>query len=228
MAAYLFDTETTGTHEPEVIEAAWIVVNNPVHLTVGRAWEQRFKPSKPIELGALAVHHILDEDLAHSPASSTFTLPFDMEYIIGHNVDYDWQVSGEPNVKRICTLALARAFVPGLDNYSQSALMYHFYRTQARVKLKKAHSALADVSNCKLLLDKLILLINATRKTPISNWHELWEESEAARIPLVISFGKHKGTAVRELPRDYKNWLLKQDTIDPYLKQAVRLSLGIA
>jgi len=107
MTALIFGTKTTGIHEPAIVQAAWLMVKDPFMLTVVERFEQRYNPGKPIELGALATHHILDEELADCPPASGFSLPPGTEYLIGHDVDYDWQVIGAPPVKRICTLALA-------------------------------------------------------------------------------------------------------------------------
>ena len=223
MSAYVFDTETTGSAvNSEIIEAAWMRINDPTHQVVEASWEQRFKPSRPIELGALAVHHILDEDLVDCLPSATFALPSDAAYIIGHNIDYDWNVSGTPNIKRICTLALSRAYVPNLESYSLSAMIYYFFRLTARGRLKNAHSALADTDNCFQLLVKLIEVIEKKHETPITSWESLWELSEKARIPRIMPFGKHKGDAISSLPKSYQNWLLNQDSIDPYIKQAIK------
>src|SRR5690554_237928 len=106
MSALLFDTETTGHKDSEIIEAAWLELSDPVNLTVLATFEQRYRPSKPIELGALATHHIYDEELSGCPPHTDFRLPADTQYLIGHNVDYDWNVAGKPTVRRICTLAL--------------------------------------------------------------------------------------------------------------------------
>lgn len=222
MSSYIFDVETTGATSPEIIEAAWINISNPIDLLKISSWKERFKPSKRIELGALAVHHILDEELEGCADSSLFKLPSDASYIIGHNIDYDWQAAGSPDVKRICTLALARKFVENLDSYSQSALIYHFYRHVATSRLKEAHSALADVENCQLLLAKLIETINKKQGYQVRSWQMLWEISEKARIPKVMPFGKHKGLPISELPKGYQNWALAQETIDPYVKQAIK------
>src|SRR5690625_4953576 len=124
MTALLFDTETIGTKDSEIIEAAWLKLSDPVNLTVVDTFEQRYRPSKPIELGALATHHIYDEELVSCPPSDSFSLPADTRFLIGHNIDYDWMVAGKPSVKRICTLALARYFYPEIDSHSQSALLY--------------------------------------------------------------------------------------------------------
>jgi exodeoxyribonuclease X len=49
----------------------------------------------------------------------------------------------------------------------------------------------------------------------------LYQMSEIARIPKIITFGKHKGTEIKDLPADYVQWLLRQDDLDPYLVKAL-------
>ena len=103
----------------------------------------------------------------------------------------------QPNIKRICTLALARRVWPELDSYNQSALLYFIAGHKARDKLKNAHSALADVKNCEILLRAIC------NKLEITSAEELWIKSELARIPTHINFGKHKGSIISEIPKDY-------------------------
>ncbi|NYT66564.1 DUF3820 family protein [Alcaligenaceae bacterium] len=217
MTAIIFDTETTGTNEPQIIEAAWLRLDSPMTLNVTEQFEQRYRPSERITLGALAVHHIYDEELIDCPSHTEFKLPANVDYIIGHNVDYDWKVAGQPNVKRICTLALSRRLFPDADSHSQSAMLYLIDRPNARNLLKAAHSALADVQNCRSLLAHLISLSG-----PIADWEALWQLSEQARIPKVMTFGKHKGMLIADVPADYKAWLLRQSDVDPYLQAALK------
>jgi exodeoxyribonuclease X len=210
--ALIFDTETTGLKDPEIIEAAWLRLSDIGTLNVNKTFVQRFKPSKPIELGALATHHILDEELANCSPSNSFSLPEDTQYLIGHNIDYDWNAIGKPNVKRICTQAFSRSLWPEADSHSQSAMIYLLERDLAKGLLTGAHSALADVNNCRYLLQHILKKLGT-----ITDWESLWVASEAARIPKVIAFGKHNGTAIKDLPRDYVNWLRKQPELDSYL-----------
>lgn len=51
-----------------------------------------------------------------------------------------------------------------------------------------------------------------------------------ARVPTHLSFGKHKGEAIADLAASsegtgYIKWLLKQDSVDPYLAQACQQAL---
>lgn len=217
--ALVFDTETTGKTEPHIIEAAWIEVD--LSLNEFDRYSERFNPGKPIETGAMAVHHIVDSDLHASRPHTDFSLPQNVGYLIGHNIDYDWKVAGEPPIRRICTLALSRYLFPGVDSYIQSALMYRFFGEAARAMVQHAHSALTDVENCLKLLGVLLEELKARGESPDS-WEALWKVSEVARIPRVMPFGKHKGELIRDLPQDYRNWMLRQLDLDPYLERALR------
>lgn len=126
---------------------------------------------------------------------------------------------GEPEVKRICMLALSRMVWPGLDSHKQSAIMYHVARSQARELLRAAHSAEADVMNCMRILYRVLNILEPEEK---ASWEALWQLSEIARIPTVMTFGKHKGMPIKDLPTDYKRWLLGQTELDPYLIKALR------
>lgn len=213
--AIIFDTETTGLDAPEVIEAAWLELTSLSPLLLGEPFEQRYKPSKPIGIAALATHHILDEELVDCPASSTFKLPKGLEYLIGHNVDFDWAVAGSPDVRRICTLSLARAVWPELEAHNQSALLYYFDRANAKERLRNAHSAGADIRICATILEHIC------EKLQIDSLEALWQKSEASRIPSHMPFGKHKGQPIAEVPKDYVRWLLGQPDVDPYLRKAL-------
>ena len=215
MEAVIFDTETTGKNDPILIEAAWLSVEKVDPLITSESFCGRYKPEKPIELGALAVHHILDEELVNCLPAESFKLPEGIEYIIGHSIDYDWAVVGSPNIKRICTLALSRKVWPNIDAYTQSALLYYLDRENAKEILKNAHSAEADVRICAMILSEICKILN------VKTMKSLWHLSEEARIPSVMTFGKHKGLPIADVPNDYKRWLLSQDNIDPYLIQAL-------
>jgi exodeoxyribonuclease X len=213
--AIIFDVEATDKNDAVIIEAASLDVTSLKPFEVGNPWVQRYNPGKPISLGALATHHIMDEELVNCPASSSFRLPAGTKYLIGHNIDFDWVAIGSPEVKRICTLALARSLWPDLDSHTQSALLYYFERDTAREQLRNAHSALADVWICSKIVAQIIDKLH-----PIS-LDALWEMSEMARIPKTMPYGKHKGELISQVPTDYKQWLLRQDNVSGYLRKAL-------
>lgn len=214
MTAYVIDTETTGTEPPEVIELAIRHFEDRELPIV-----ERFRPAGPITWGAVATHHILPQDLAECRPSSEARLPGDTQYIIGHNVDYDWQALGCPNVKRICTLAIARTLHPNVDSHSLVAMYYYYMgmNHEARQVAVNAHGAAADVRMCWAILRYMT--------KGLDDLEALWRYSEACRIPQIIPFGKHKGTAISDLPWDYRKWMLRQDDMDPYVLEAVRRTM---
>ena len=226
MTAIIFDTETTGVTEPVIVEAAWLSMTGPDECKIADEFLQRYNPGKPIELGAMATHHILDADVADCPPAAVFRLPEGTEYLIGHNIDFDWRVVGEPPIKRICTLALSRYLHPELDEHTQSAMLYHYSadRAYTRERLRNAHSALADVRNCHTLLADLLdeLEMREEINPACVDWDAIWQISERARVPTVMAFGKHKGERIADIPGDYKAWLLRQPDVDPYLAKALR------
>lgn len=213
--AIIFDTETTRIDNPEIIEAAW----QPLVSLDPFAWEpcveMRYRPQGAISLGALATHHIMDEELLTCPPSDSFALPLGTLYLIGHNVDFDWRAAGCPDVRRICTLALCRDLWPEADSHSLGAMMYLLFRDTARRRLKEAHSAAADVVMCRDILFRIL------ERMPCDTLEALWMASEAARVPKTMPFGKHKGLPIGEIPADYRRWLLGQSDVDPYLRAAL-------
>jgi exodeoxyribonuclease X len=224
-SAIILDTETTGFDEPEVIELAYMgPFDSP--LPYGYVQLQNFKPSKPIQLGALATHHIIEDDLeSFPPWPGAWMYPDGVEYIIGHSVDFDWKLIGSPpNVKRICTLALARYVWPKIDSHSLTALIYHIYpRTLARDLVKNAHNAAADVDLCARVLDQLQDAVGRP-----STLDQLWRASEKARVPTHFTFGKYDGmpiAEVRKLDPGYIGWCLRSCDIvteDVYYQKALR------
>ena len=211
----IFDTEATDKNNPVIIEAAWLEVEGFEPLATGASWVQRYNPGRPISLGALATHHIMDEELVDCPPAASFTLPGNVDYMIGHNVDFDWEVIGKPDIKRICTLALARKLWPDLDNHNQSALLYYLERATARERLRNAHSAIIDVGICATILDHIC------QQLGVKTIEDLYTESEKARTPTTMPFGKHKGMLLADVPKDYKKWLFTQQDIDPFLRKAL-------
>lgn len=227
----ILDCETTGLIEPiQPTELAWMEVTFP-ELEVLETFERRYKPSKPIELGAKVTSGILESELVNEApwdeAVADLPMLHTIDYVIGHNVIYDTNVLGITElVKIIDTKALAQAVFPGLDSYTQSALIYHIYGDSAKVMLANAHSALADIqNNLKLLKVLLTEIAKRPSEFPVLNSIEdLWDFSEECKVPKVLTFGKYKGQPYTALDYGYIQWwLTKSDTKpDEYQLEALR------
>jgi exodeoxyribonuclease X len=222
MNALILDTETHDlngypieiAYAPCSFEQGVLVINQ------GEVFDEFFSCPEPIALGALATHHILEADIAEKPSFDTFRMPQGVQYLIGHNIDYDIKAvqKCQPDftVKGICTLALCRMVWPELPN-TLSAMYYHVMDDLelARKHLRHAHNAKADIYFTGVILKTLV------EQLGIKDMNSLFIMSETARIPKYITFGKHKGTAIKDLDSGYVSWLLKQPDLDPYLRKAL-------
>jgi exodeoxyribonuclease X len=241
--AVLADVETTGFDEPDVIQLAF---SKPFtwaqEITAEDYTVLNFQPGKPITNGAKAAHHIIEADLTDCPRWPG-SYPLDADYLIGHNIDFDWKALGsQSGVRRICTLALARLlYEERTDSCALSALMYFLYEDkEARAMAKAAHGAQADLQMNWLLLKEIITDYNTrgpleqSSRPLLSSFEDLWRLSEEARLPRRMSFGKlgpkdgNPGMLCVDVYRSdpsYYHWLMKDCDIvrdDPYLREALR------
>ncbi|MCU4386743.1 3'-5' exonuclease [Acinetobacter haemolyticus] len=228
MQTIILDTEThTLNGLPiEIAYAPIEIESGKLSLDKKKIFDQLYQVGQPISFAAMAVHHILESDLVNQPFYNEFQLPTETTYIIGHNVDYDIAAIARCGVetshlKPICTLALARHVWSDAEAHNISALIYLISKgsDKAREMLKGAHRADADI-----ILTANILM-HIIHQLDIQNIEQLYVASEEARIPKSITFGKHKGTAIQDLPTDYVQWLLRQDDLDVYLRKALETRL---
>lgn len=224
MQAIILDTEThTLNGQPiEIAYAPIEISQGKLSLDKNQVFDQLYSVDEPISFAAMAVHHILESDLVGQPHYTTFKLPEATQYIIGHNIDYDIRAlekcgTDVSQIKAICTLALARSVWPDAEAHNISALIYMISKgsEKAREMIKKAHRADMDI-----ILTANILM-HVVHHLKINTLEQLFTASENARIPRVINFGKHRGTAIAELPTDYIQWLMRQEDLDPYLRKAL-------
>lgn len=236
MHAVILDVETTGLHEPQVIELA---TKGPIlygqHLAeFPTPVVQRFKPTKGIEPGAMAVHRIIPEDLDNCPPWIGYERPKGVEYLIGHNIDSDWQAIGGPDIKRICTLAMAKRVWDGLSSYKLAALIFHLYEPAAALEMTMAaHEAETDIYLTALVLEHIVAEL-ALKGLEFSSWEGLWCYSEEARIPQRIGFSKYgpkngqPGTPYTEIPTGMLQWIVHKDRVhdmDPWEVKATQREL---
>lgn len=226
--AIILDTETHAL-EGRAIEIAYIplaLAGGKAKIYLNSAFNQLYNPLEPIDITAMAVHHILDQDVCNQPAYTEFQLGEGAEYIIGHNIDYDIRVLKRGGIqqalKPICTLALARRYLPQAPAHSISVLSYFLAKDKPRVRqaLKSAHSAITDVQLTASLFNHLLAIIPKEFK---NSMQALYEHSLHCRIPTRMPFGEHKGKKIELVPDSYKQWLMKKRCDDVYLQFALEL-----
>jgi DNA polymerase III epsilon subunit-like protein len=128
--------------------------------------------------------------------------PFDMRYFGPYLPDATPQM---------CTLRLARKLYPNVDNHKLATLVYAL---ELDVDKDRFHSADGD----------MIILMSLLGKMTEDHGYTLWDLFEMANTPIqmtTMTFGKHKGTPLKDLPQSYVTWLLKLDNLDPDLRASL-------
>lgn len=254
MKVIVLDTETTGLQQPQPCEIAYFQLNPSLEEfrlamqaetrpateiidSLEEPFEQRFKPLKPMEAGASKVNGIYDKDLADKPCLSTFKFDFEPDFIIGHNIIFDyralnWNIQNESLVpaktKLICTKELAQLAFEGQRNNKLVTLIEYLYPNEYEELTRTAHSALQD---CKLSFLVLLKVLESLHQ--VKTWEQLaslcsqgkrsYEEmdkpvKEVTKMPI----GKYKGYHINEVPLDYINWMLDNfKDMQPDLKSAL-------
>lgn len=177
--AMILDTETSGRANPEIIENGYLLFPEltGAHLLATPFEErvQRHKPLNGIEFWVSKnVHGIYMSDVIKEPVFNLETflkeIPDSVEYLIGHNISYDWRVLGKPDKwKRICTVKLARLLWPDLKSHKLSLLIQEFFPDIGTQLTKNAHGAIVDCKLCMLIIDY------AMQEFEINTWEDLYE-----------------------------------------------------
>ncbi len=219
-----YDTETTGT-SPATDRIIEIAAYDP---TLQKTFSKLVNPGMPIPEGATAIHGITDAMVAEAPSYAVVGQEF-IDFcsgdvvLIAHNNDGFDRYFLENEAKRhgltmplwpmVDSLKWARKYRPDLPRHP-----LQFLRQIYGVKENQAHRALDDVM---VLYEIFSIMID---DLPMETVLELINGKTSDKCD-VMPFGKHKGKPIKELPRDYVDWLKKQDILtkqeNAALKQAI-------
>ena len=213
------DVETTGLGNNQgVVEISWIETD--AEFNEVERYGSLINPQKPIQFGAMSVHGITEAMVADAPTIEQFM--FNTCYplfgpgtiLVAHKASYDIEFFGpwmrEPNT--LCTLKCARLIYPDAENHKLGTL-----RCMLGLEgdTRKAHSAQEDVS-------VLIQLAQRMCRDADTDLYGLLELQNRPNPNLKMTFGKHRGTPLKDLPSNYIDWLLtKADNIDADLRTAL-------
>jgi exodeoxyribonuclease X len=221
MAQYLLaDCETTGVGTTDkIVEVAWLLISDDFEvLDEGHSL---INPQRPIPAGASAVHGITMRDVENAPTADEYF--YDVlgnklgsvdAIFTAHNSAFDFRYLGPylPDATpQMCTLRLARKLYPNVDNHKLATLVYAL---ELDVDKDRFHSADGD----------MIILMSLLGKMTEDHGYTLWDLFEMANTPIQMTkmtFGKHKGTPLKDLPQSYVTWLLKLDNLDPDLRASL-------
>lgn len=234
----ILDTETSGKGPgSKVIESARMeIAKTPLEfmrtahdISSVKTKLYGMPDGQDIELGAMAVHGITPEEIAGLAPFQGFS--YYGKFVIGHNIDFDVEMTGYHGATRICTLALSRWLWPHLDSHAQSAVLIHIGQLYKKgyqwgIDLGKgAHRAGHDVLNCSRILKAQINVMSKvdSLKHHVESWEALAALSLDCMIPKVMLFSKHKDKPIEEVPQDWIDWLYSHPgPHDRYLASAFR------
>ena len=213
------DTETTGnTPEDRLCQIAYTDGNK-------LRTEALYKPTVPISIESMAVHHITTKMVANKPAFK-FSLEYaylknffadEQSVLVAHNAPFDVGMLKHEGLvpdRIICTLRVAR-FLDDESKISSYRLQYLRYYLDIELDEQvTAHDALGDVLVLEKLFERLQKkIMQKLGKTADEAVAYMIEISSKPSLMRKFNFGKHKDKTVEEVSKmdaGYLEWLLKQ------------------
>ena len=221
MRIIYYDTETTGTSfkEDNIIE---IAAYDPEE---DRTFESFVNPGRPIPKAASDINHITDDMVATADTFEIVGQRF-IEFcegdviLLAHNNDrfdlhflrreYERNNLTMPSWKFLDSLKWARRYRYDLPEHN-----LQFLRKTYGIEANNAHRALEDVK----VLYKVFKAM--TEDLSVEAIYSLMKEP---RLISKMPFGKHKGKAILEVPRNYVRWLADNGALDKDENQQLRQS----
>jgi len=220
------DLETTGfPPEADIVEAGFVDI---LFTRVKEAdpWavldrdarnEQRFfKPDREICLEARATHHITDNELEgaeHHSEALNFILDGNVDVMCAHNAAFEMQFI--PFEYWIDTYKVALRLYPDSDKHNNQYLRYMLGLDLDPKLCMPPHRANPDAYTTSRILLRML-------QEPDASINKFISWSKKPIYLTKIGFGKHAGQKFVDLPKDYLNWIIRQNDMDEAVIAAAR------
>lgn len=217
------DFETTGfPPDAGIVEIGWTDVKfeptirggeSTFDVTVGD-WESEIvNPGKKIEYGAMAIHHITEEDIiGKRKPEVVFNEIFDgVDIFAAHNAKFEqafWEARGIPWV---CTYKLALRFCPKAPNHQNQTLRYFLKTPVSKDSAFPPHRAGPDSYVTAHTLAKFLNdLIGKVSIEQMIRW-----SAEPPLLPTCPIGAKTRGLPWSEVDLGFLMWCKRQPTMEP-------------
>jgi exodeoxyribonuclease X len=223
------DVETTGV-DPQldrVVEVACVVLRGGARV---ETFSTLVDPGRAIPATASAVHHLTDAHVRGAPrlgevAERLRALTRDA-VIVAHNAAFDLRflpfLADRP---WLCSMRFARAVMPDAPNHKNQVLRYHLGIDDPALETASAHRALGDAivtSRVFTICVERYLATGGTDDVPAA----VAEVMRPRPLPA-LTFGRHRGKPIVDVPRDYLEWLAREgDLGSPDVALTVRGELA--
>jgi exodeoxyribonuclease X len=231
MLIRVIDFETTGMPpDAGVCEVGWcdlVVGDGPTQ--IGAVQSILTNPGRPIPIEAMAVHHILDCDVAGAPSPDTAfaKLMEGADIFAAHNAAFERAFFAGGDIPWICTYRCGLRVWPDAPSHSNQALRYFLMHAIGDEMAMPPHRAGPDAYVTAHILRSLLSI---RPSADLITW-----TSEPALL-VKCGFGKHRGQKWADVPSDYLDWLLRQrdmgedihHTARHHLKRRATSQAGVA
>lgn len=214
----VIDLETTGNAPPaEVIEFARVevVVGDGGTCSVEAPVSRLFRPLHGIPPEAMAVHHLTEADFDSAMPAATLALLREAllaapppDILVAHNAEFEQAFLAEAMggaVQWICTYKVALHVWPDAPRHSNQVLRYWRGLALDPKLAMPPHRAGPDAWVTAHLLAELLKHVDIEQMLA-------WT-LEPRHLPLV-PFGKHRGQKWSDVPGDYLQWMVGQDSME--------------
>jgi exodeoxyribonuclease X len=223
MKILFLDTETTGNSDNDRLVQLAVkerYIDEPLVNAL-------YKPSVPISIESMAIHHITEKMVAGKPAfidapeysGLKDLLEHEETITVAHNAAFDTAMLSREGIapyRTICTYKLAYALDPN-DQLPNYRLQYLRYLLDLDVEAE-AHDALGDVLVLEALFTRLLQKMIDRHGTEETALEAMIAICDRPLLFTTLRFGKYNGKRIEDVVktnRDYLEWLLKEKEKSP-------------
>ncbi|MDB5596214.1 MAG: uncharacterized protein JWM36_3175 [Hyphomicrobiales bacterium] len=220
MKIRVIDFETTGLPpEASVCEIGWYdVIDGDVDES--SKGEMFVNPRREMSIEARAVHHIRDAELIDAPAIDygfRALMAGAPDAFVAHNAAFEREFFAGGSIPWVCTLKVGRRLWPDAPSHSNQVLRYFLGLELEDAQAMPPHRAAPDAFTTAHIL---VRALQSASLTDMIAW-----TNSPSLLPRV-NFGKHRGKKWTEVPRDYLEWIVKQQDMDGDVRFTAKSALG--